>query len=197
MKKLGIFLVMLLAFLAIPFTVLAEDGENTEKSGEVEETSEESSDSEEDKEVKIYFFRGETCSHCAETEEWFESIEEEYGSKFKVIDYEVWNNEENAELMDRVAYARGEEADGVPYIIIGNHSWNGFADEYKDEILDAINSEYEKEVSSRYDIMALLPSLEKNVKEKSKSSDIVALIIIVLVVGGVTYGIIQARKKTY
>lgn len=193
MKKLGLFLIMILSVLIMPFVVLADEAEN----GEATEVSESGETSEEDRRVKVYFFRGDGCPHCADAEEWFESIQEEYGSKYEIVDYEVWYNEENAELMDRVAEARGEEADSVPYIIVGNHSWNGFADSYEEEILEAINSEYEEDPLDRYDIMELLPNLEVEKEEKSESSDIVTLIIIVLVVAGVTYGIIQARKKTY
>ena len=192
MKKFGLLLIMLLAIMAMPFSVLAEGEEDAENEAETtDEVSEES------KEVKIYFFRGEGCPHCAEAEEWFQSIEEEYGSKFEIVDYEVYNSQENSDLMDRVAEARDEEVTGVPYIIIGNQSWNGFSAELEDEILSQIESEYETEPSSRYDIMQLLPQLESESKEKSKSTDVVATIIIILVVGGVTFGIVKARKSTY
>jgi glutaredoxin len=86
----------------------------------------------------IYFFRGEGCSHCAEAEAWFESIKEEYGKYFIIKDYETWYNQENAELMKKVAKARGEEANGVPYIIIGDKSWMGFTQSYTDEMLKEI-----------------------------------------------------------
>ncbi len=192
MKKFGLLFIMLLMMLAVPFSVFAEeDGTEAESDASSEEVTEES------KEVKVYFFRGDGCPHCEEAEEWFDSIEEEYGSKFEIVDYEVWYNSDNSDLMQRVSDARDDNADGVPYIIIGNHSWNGFADSSKQEIIDEINSEYEKDVSSRYDIMELLPELEKESKKESKSGDVVAVIVIVLVVGGITYGIIQARKKTY
>ena len=199
MKKFGFLFIVLLAIVMMPFSVFADEAEadgSSEESGEAVEEVSDGDGTEVSNEVKVYFFRGEGCEHCAEAEEWFDSIEEEYGSKYEIIDYEVWSNEDNADLMQRVSDARDDDADGVPYIIIGNHSWNGFRDSYKDEILDEINSEYEKDPTGRYDIMQLLPSLEGD-KGKSKSSDIVATIIIVLVIGGVTYGIIQARKKTY
>ena len=86
----------------------------------------------------IYFFRGEGCPHCEEAEEWFKTIEPEYGNYFKVIDYETWYNQENAELMKKIAKSRGEEVLGVPYIIIGNKSWNGFTESYEDEMLREI-----------------------------------------------------------
>lgn len=174
MKKLKYLVILLIAALIIPFTVHAEG--------------------EESKEVKVYFFRGEGCSHCAEAEAWFQSIEEEYGSYFQIIDYETWYNRENSELMQRVAKARGEKAEGVPYIIIGNQSWNGFTESYGSEMIERIKSEFEKDVKDRYDIINLLPEIEK--EKDSTGSDILALIIILVVFGGICFGVYKARKKT-
>ena len=180
MKKLKYLLVLIVALL-LPIAVFAEGEETT---------------STESNEVKVYFFRGEGCSHCAEAEAWFESIEAEYGSYFQIVDYETWYNQENAELMQRVAEARGEEAQGVPYIIIGNKSWNGFTQSYADEMIEQIKSEFEKDVKDRYDIINLLPDLEKKTEKDSTGSDILALIIILVVVGGICYGVYAARNKT-
>ena len=82
MKKIGL-LVILMMILVAPFAVFAE----------------EEGDKKDTKEVNIYFFRGQGCSHCAEAEEWFKSIEEELGDRFEIVDYETWYNEDNAELM--------------------------------------------------------------------------------------------------
>ncbi len=174
MKKLKYLVILLIAALIIPFTVHAEG--------------------EESKEVKVYFFRGEGCSHCAEAEAWFQSIEEEYGSYFQVIDYETLYNRENSKLMQRVAKARGEKAEGVPYIIIGNQSWNGFTESYGSEMIERIKSEFEKDVKDRYDIIKLLPEMEK--EKDSTGSDILALVIILVVFGGICFGVYKARKKT-
>jgi len=86
----------------------------------------------------VYLFRGEGCPHCTDAENWLESIKEEYGKYFTVIDYETWYNAENAEFMKKVAESRGENVLGVPYIIIGNKSWNGFTESYEDEMLREI-----------------------------------------------------------
>ena len=176
MKKLKYLVVLLIAALIIPFTIQVK------------------AEGEESKEVKVYFFRGEGCSHCAEAEAWFQSIEEEYGSYFQVIDYETWYNRENADLMQRVAKARGEKAEGVPYIIIGNQSWNGFTQEYGSEMIERIKSEFEKDVKDRYDIIKLLPEMEN--EKDSTGSDILALVIILVVFGGICFGVYKARKKT-
>lgn len=195
MKKLKFLLVLLLALAIIPFGVFAEEeGSSEEQAVEENATEEKTDDAEDSKKVNIYFFRGEGCSHCAETEEWFESIKDEYSKYYNLKDYETWYDEKNNDLMERVADARGEKVEGVPYIIIGDKSWNGFTDEYKDEILAEIKSQYEKDVDDRYDIMKLLPSLEK--KEDDSSSDFVALILILVITGAVVGGIIYSRKHT-
>ena len=180
MKKLKYLVLLLITALIIPFTVYAEGEETT---------------STESKEVKVYFFRGEGCSHCAEAEAWFQSIEEEYGAYFEIVDYETWYNQDNQELMQKVAKARGEEAQGVPYIIIGNQSWNGFTESYTSEMIAKIQEEFEKDVADRYDIIKLLPELTKE-KESSTGEDILALLVILLVVGGICFGVYKARKKT-
>ena len=160
MKKISFILIML-AVLLVPFTTLAK----SEK-------------------VKVYFFRGEGCSHCAEAEEFFKSIQNEYGKYFDIVDYEVWNDEDNADLMEEVAKVRGEEAGGVPYIIIGDQSWNGYA---------KIKEQYAKDTKDRYDVMSYI---DKNKKKDSSAKDIISLIIILLVAGGIGTGIYFTRKNT-
>ena len=199
MKKFMYLVLIFAAFLILPFAVYAEDDEVED--AQVEEVSEEVSEEttgDDSKEVNVYFFRGQGCSHCAEAEEWFKSIEEEYGSYFKVVDYETWYNEDNAKLMQEVADARGEKAEGVPYIIIGDQSWNGFSQSYAEDMINQIKAVYAQDVSERYDIMTYLPYIKdgKKTDDSKDSNDALALIIIILVTGGIGFGVYQARKKT-
>ena len=190
MKYIKYLVVLLAIFLVLPFGVFAEDENNT--------TSEsETTVSNDDKKVNLYLFRGEGCPHCAEAEEWFDSIKGKYGDYFKVVDYEVWNDEDNAKLMKKVAKLRNEDVSGVPYIIIGDKSWNGFDESYEDEMIKQIKSVYSQDVSKRYDIMNYVNDSSSNSKtKKSSSSDVLALIIILIVAGGAGYGIYYARKST-
>ena len=184
MKKVLYLILILVTFLVLPFGVFAE--------GEEEET-----EVVEDRQVVVYFFRGEGCAHCAEAEAWFESIEEELGDKFRIEDYETWYNESNANLMERVAEARGESDNiGVPYIIIGDQSWIGFDDSLTGEMIDKINEMYEFDINDRYDIKNYIDfSATEPVEEKhSVVTDIIALVIILVIAGGVGTGIYFARK---
>lgn len=171
MKGLKLLLIITLAILLVPFTTLAKDN----------------------KEVNVYFFRGEGCSHCAEAEEFFKSIEAEYGKYFEIVDYETWYDKDNQELMERVAKFRDEEAGGVPYIIIGDESWNGYSSDYSDAIKKKIKEVYNQNPKSRYDVMKYVKG---KTPKKDNSSDIMALILIILVVGGVVTGIYFIRKNT-
>ena len=202
MKRLKYLVLLLITVLFVPFAVYATD-EAATTTGEEQVTTEEAA-TEESKEVKVYLFRGETCPHCQEAEEWFQSIEAEYGSYFEIVDYETWEHEENVDIFREVLKARGEyvsdeESLGVPYILIGDKSWNGFTEEYEQEIIDQIKQVFAQDVSERYDIMKYIESgttPKKESAEKSGASDAIILLVILLVCGGAGFGIYQARKNT-
>lgn len=195
MKKIKLFLAIIMCLFAMPLAVLADEGSDDN----VEVTSGETEVQEEDNRVKIYFFRGEGCPHCADAEEFFNSIEEEYGQYYKILDYETWYNSDNAALLQKVGEARNEEISGVPYILIGDKSWSGYNDSFADDIKDTIKSEYEKAVADRYDIANYVDftNAAASVTEAAKkSNDAMVLIIILLAVAGISYGVVAARKKT-
>lgn len=195
MKKIKLFLAIIMCLFAMPLAVLADEGSDDN----VEVTSGETEVQEEDNRVKIYFFRGEGCPHCADAEEFFNSIEEEYGQYYKILDYETWYNSDNAALLQKVGEARNEKISGVPYILIGDKSWSGYDDSFADDIKDTIKSEYEKAVADRYDIANYVDftNAAGSVTEAAKkSNDAMVLIIILLAVAGITYGVVAARKKT-
>ena len=83
MRKLR-FAVLFLILLMIPFVAKAES-----------------------KKINVYIFRGEGCPHCEEALEFFDSLEkdEEYSKYYNLVKYEVWNNKDNAKLMEEVAKA--------------------------------------------------------------------------------------------
>ena len=172
MKKLKYLFVVFVAFLAMPFMVFADDTEATPTPtpAETEETP---------SKVNVYLFRGEGCPHCEEMLEFFDSIEEEFGQYYTMNTYEVWYNQDNADLMEEVAEKLGVSVTGVPFLVIGDQTWNGYASSYDAEIEAKILSEYTSD--SRYHAMTA---------EEPKANNVAAVLIVVAVVGvigGIVY----------
>ena len=120
-----------------------------------------------DNKVNVYIFRGNTCGYCLHAIHYFSSIIGEYGKYFNLKTYEVWQNSDNSALMQKAASVLGDDASGVPYIIIGKKSFSGYASSMNSQIEAQIKSEYEKSKSDRYDIMDHLDEA----KDTSKSDD--------------------------
>ena len=81
--------------------------------------------------------------------------------------------------MDKVGNLLGQKAEGVPYIVIGDKVFAGYAESYNDEIKEAIKKQYDSK--NEYDVMKKLAESSDNAEETTttKSSDTTALIIIV------------------
>lgn len=181
------YLVLLLALVfMLPMVAFAE-GEEGELTTE-----------EQDNRVIVYFFHGDGCPHCEEARTFFNSIQEEYGYKFRLVEYEVWNDANNAALMDAVSESRGDNATGVPYILCGDKSWVGYSETtMASEITAQIDMMYEIPVEERLDPVAgVVVETKEETEEGITGKDFVSLIIILVVAGGIGFGIFKARKTT-
>ena len=86
--------------------------------------------------VKLYFFHGAECPHCAEEKsDLLKDLKKD--KNVEIIEYEVWHDEENAKLLDEVQKRFGTEG-GVPYNAIGDTSVIGYSEANKNKILRAI-----------------------------------------------------------
>ena len=83
------------------------------------------------KEVNVYMFYGKTCPHCKEALKYLDSIKEKYD--LKIYKYEVYENEENKNLMNDVANYMDINVRGVPFTIIDNTAIFGYASGTTDE----------------------------------------------------------------
>ena len=165
MKKIS-FLIIAAIMLLIPFAVKADEKAK----------------------VNVYLFRGEGCPHCEEALEWFDntlSKDEEYSKYYELVQYEVWYDEDNAKLMDKVAEALGTEANGVPFIVIGDKHFSGFSSSQSpDQIKEAIKAEYESD-----DKVDMVESVKNGkIVEKKEENQLLPIIIvsaaaIVIVIG--------------
>ena len=141
-------LVLLLGLLVIPFNVSA-DSKKYQTMNLEEALTEESIEhdlsnyKETDDQVTIYLFRGKGCAYCRKFLTFINSIVDEYGQYFKVVSYEVWYNQDNGELMNKVADTMQQEAGGVPYIVIGDKVFAGYSEQYDADIKAQIKKLYE------------------------------------------------------
>ena len=90
------------------------------------------------KEITLYLFHGDGCPHCAAELKFLSNIEEKYES-LDIVKYEVWYNEENAQLLSQVQEAFDIKRVGVPTTVIGDTVITGFGDSTGSKIQRAID----------------------------------------------------------
>lgn len=125
--------------------------------------------------ANIYIFHGETCQFCQAAIAYFDSLKEEYGYMFNLVKYEVWNSEENSNLMQSAMSVMGDKTEYVPYIIIGEKTFVGYSSESDDEIVSEIKKLYDSE--DRYDVMDHLDAVT------SSSSTTIYITLGIIVIG--------------
>ena len=88
--------------------------------------------------VDLYLFWGDGCPHCAKEKQFLNELNDK---DINTHLYEVWNNEDNAYLMERVKRAYGEDMTmSVPFTVVGPYVFTGYSDTVAMEIEEAINN---------------------------------------------------------
>ena len=64
--------------------------------------------------VDIYLFWGDGCSHCAAERPFLQELQQQYGDKMVLHEYELWYHPENTALVEQFAAAYGMGPSGVP-----------------------------------------------------------------------------------
>ena len=214
MKNLKrLFILVFALVLVIPFGVFAKEEEDVEEKEEVTTTGTvdnskyaaykttnlaetlEAEDielknkdyTENSKQAIIYLFRGQGCGHCQEFLTFLSDLSEDYGEYFRLVAFETWQDEANKNLMSEISKSLGEEAGGVPYIVIGDKTFPGYASSYDSDIITAIMELYNTDVSKRADIFAN--------KKEPKDHSVVVGTITLLVIGGIAAATIITRKN--
>lgn len=123
------------------YTQTLEDEEIAREFDNYEET---------DSQATIYMFRGKGCGFCRAFLNFMNSITTEYGDYFKIVSFESWYDANNNELLNTISEFMGEKATGVPYIIIGDQVFAGYASSYDDSIKAAITELYNS--GEKYDV---------------------------------------------
>ncbi len=100
--------------------------------------------------ITMYVFKGDGCPHCAAELKYLDTIKDNY-KNLKIVEYEVWYNEENASLLEDVEKTFSIKRSGVPTTVIGNSVIQGFGDSTESKLIRAIEfyeeNDYEDIVS--------------------------------------------------
>ena len=148
MKKIGLFVVTLICSFFLITNVSAAD----------------------EKTLNVYLFHGSTCSFCAAEREFLTEIQDEY-PYMHVIAYEVWENQENAELLEKVKERLDSDSKGVPFLVVGDRSITGFSDEREQDIRVAI--EYYENEEAPDIVSEVLNGIPGEEQENYESTDLV------------------------
>lgn len=89
-----------------------------------------------DASLNIYFFRGEGCPHCAKEEVALAALTAKYPA-IKVVDYEIYYQPENVKKLEQAAEILGVNVQGVPFTVIGDKTFVGFAEGVTNVALEA------------------------------------------------------------
>lgn len=147
-----------------------------------------------DKQITIYMFRGKGCSHCQDFLSYVaNTLVSKYGDYFKLVSFETWNDTNNSKLVTKVADFLGDQAGGVPYIVIGDKSFLGYAESLNSEIENAITSLYNSK--DRYDVFEEMGKEEKTSNSGNTFAILMGNLIITAVGTGVVLYSNQATKK--
>ena len=181
MKKYFVLLLATLMLVTPTITYAAKTTKTTKKEETVKVEKETYKEP-----AKVYMFRGEGCGFCAKALAFFEEIKEKYD--FELITYEVWYDEDNKKLMDKVAAGFGDDVSGVPYIIIGDKTFQGYIEDYNDGIIEAIRKEGKNENANDKAGEIINGKEEKN-------NQVVIVIVSLAVVAGIVALVVVGRKS--
>ena len=126
---------------------------------------------ESDDKINIYLFRGNRCTHCKAFLTFLSENIDELGKYFNLVSYEIFGSQENSKLMSEVSKFFGEEATGVPYIVIGEEYFAGYGSGLNEDIKKAIKETYESK--DRYDVMEEINKPVEDAKAKDVSPQII------------------------
>lgn len=85
--------------------------------------------------VDVHVFYGEGCPHCAAALDYLQGLDD---PALNIWTHEVYFDQQNRELLGRLAQARGVELQGVPMLFVGEEVFTGFGAQTRQELHKAI-----------------------------------------------------------
>lgn len=115
----------------------------------------------------VYLFRGTGCKYCKELITYLSTLMTEgYNEKVNIVSYEVKENPENFAIYQQVAAKFQDEANGYPYLVIGNFVFKGYHERDNKNIKRALNKLATEE--NPYDVLKEVQSGNLNMVKKKE-----------------------------
>lgn len=147
-KKYFIVLTIILIIFVIIVSVVKNNNNSKVKQNLINRDSKLSDIKLMDDKVNIYFFYGNGCPHCEDEFIFLENLNEEYTKDINIYSFEVWHNQDNANILIDFAEIMGKQVTGVPFTIIGEETFSGFGKSAEKNFKNAI----EKEINNSFDV---------------------------------------------
>lgn len=90
--------------------------------------------------MKVYFFYGDGCPHCAKEMQFLQEMQEVYPN-LEIRSFEIYHSKENALLLQKIGKSMDADVSGVPFSVIGDKYFVGYAENITSE---EIKSQIEK-----------------------------------------------------
>ena len=87
--------------------------------------------------VKIFLFWGDGCPHCSEFIKYINEYDKE-NDNIQLYAFEVWYEKANSALISELEKEFNVTIKGVPFIVIGDQYFSGFAEGMKSKMEEAI-----------------------------------------------------------
>lgn len=114
----------------------------------------------------LNLFYGKECPHCEAEQEYLETLQEEWGDDLVINKYEVWHNQDNVKLLEKVKKALKNDSEGVPFTVIGSNVLIGYNDNTKVQIETLL-----KKKSADTDVVKLVKEGKKIPKTLDKEDN--------------------------
>jgi glutaredoxin len=86
--------------------------------------------------VNAYLFYGEGCPHCALEKQYLSgSLKNEFPD-LRIFEYEIYRSKTNVELLLKVSEKLGVKVEGVPFLVIGDQHFIGFAESLSPQMIE-------------------------------------------------------------
>lgn len=119
--------------------------------------------------INIYMFRGNGCIHCRDFLSFLNNHISDYGYMFNLVSFEIFYDENNNSLFEKMGEFMQDSVRGVPYIIIGGQTFLGYSTKMDEELLTTIVDEYNTD--ERYDALSEYLENGKTFEEKYGTSN--------------------------